>query len=260
MQKTNIPTLAPNDIHVWELISVSASQGQSDLDIDVLRPDELTRANRFVRHRDRNRSLAGRVMLRKLLSLYTGLPASSLIFATQAFGKPFIAGPPAGASISFNVSYSNDSIVCVVGRYAKIGIDIEDSAPDLDFTSIARQFFSPEEQSWINDHARNDRKQAFYAIWTLKEAYVKATGKGLSRPLDAYTLIPRADGVHFRDVPTEIDSSRKWSFFHRRTGYGCALSLACKHPVDALPQISWYTYEPESGTASGAGAHFAQQN
>ncbi|HSF57759.1 MAG TPA: 4'-phosphopantetheinyl transferase superfamily protein, partial [Candidatus Binatia bacterium] len=71
-----------------------------------------------------------------------------------------------------------------------IGVDIEYVKNDFEWTEIVERFFSPREIQMINAVPKNLQHRAFFTCWTRKEAYVKATGMGLSLPLKEFDVSP----------------------------------------------------------------------
>lgn len=151
----------------------------------LLLEDEKARGRRFVTAPLRHRFVAGRARLRTLLGKHLGLDPATLIFVENAFGKPRLADHP---SLHFSLSHSGDQAVLALSEQREIGIDMERVRP-LDHLDLARRYFHPNEVATI-EGVRQPEEQllAFFRIWTLKEAVVKAVGKGLSIPLDTFEV------------------------------------------------------------------------
>ncbi|MBN1904621.1 MAG: 4'-phosphopantetheinyl transferase superfamily protein [Deltaproteobacteria bacterium] len=139
----------------------------------------MSKANRYFSCIDRQRYRAGRGSLRKILSKYTGLEPSGIQFDYNSSGKPSLSSELNTGRLCFNMSHSNQYALCAVTLNRSIGIDIEymRSAPDM--LSIAKRYFAPDEYETMLSLPLDKREQAFYTLWTLKEAYLKATGEGL---------------------------------------------------------------------------------
>lgn len=151
----------------------------------LLSDEEKARGRSFVTAALRHRFVAGRARLRSLLGAHLGLDPHTLVFAENAFGKPRLADRP---SVHFSLSHSGDQAVLAVSNQREIGIDIECVRP-LDHLDLARRYFHPNEVSAIEAvKAADEQLLAFFRIWTLKEAVVKAIGKGLSIPLDTFDV------------------------------------------------------------------------
>jgi 4'-phosphopantetheinyl transferase len=84
--------------------------------------------------------------------------------------------------------------VCAVSRSGVVGVDVEAVSRDTDLAGLAQRFFAPPEAAAVAAASGLEQREAFFRFWTLKEAYMKARGLGLSLPLDSYafTLSPAA--------------------------------------------------------------------
>jgi 4'-phosphopantetheinyl transferase len=175
--------LSADSVHVWrtETDLPSASLAQS---YELLSNAEQRRAQTFRFTRDANRFIAGRAFVRRLLASYAGCAAARLEFTVGAFGKPALQ-PSAG--IHFSVSHSAGLTVCVVSR-APVGVDIERIRDIPDALSIAQQFFSTTEAAALRDADASDISRRFLICWTRKEAVIKADGRGLSLPLNSFSV------------------------------------------------------------------------
>lgn len=196
------------DIHIWT--GRPAPPPQADL--DLLAVDERARAGRFRFAVDRHRFESARILLRRVLSQYEDVAPADWRFETNPWGKPRITAIPGVAPLQFNVSHSRQHIVCAVTRSSELGIDVEDRIPD-DFRDLATAFFAPVEIGWLD--AAHDLDQArlrFLTLWTLKEAWVKARGTGLSTPLDGFSVLPDASTGKVRLLTTpDVDpSAQDW--------------------------------------------------
>jgi 4'-phosphopantetheinyl transferase len=133
---------------------------------------------------DRHLSLVSRALARYLIAEVTQQEPESLRFSTNEYGKPFLVGLP---DIHFNLSHSHGVAVCALCRGAAVGVDVEDVGRHTDL-SIAGRFFSPAEADLVSTAPEAEKRALFFDIWTLKEAYIKAVGKGLSIPLNSFSF------------------------------------------------------------------------
>lgn len=151
---------------------------------------ELARASAFHHEADRTRFLLSHGLLRALAAHYVDRPAAALAFDTGEFGKPELAGLDKGR-LAFNLSHSGDLILLAFARSCRLGVDVERWSPrlgDAERARIASSVFSAGEQAAIARLPLEARPAAFYAVWTRKEACLKATGAGLSRGLDHFEV------------------------------------------------------------------------
>jgi len=143
--------------------------------ISILSYSEKSRVNSFKKRSDAEVALLSRYILRQIISFYTGVSPKELIFSADTYGKPILKYPQT-TNLYFNMSHSGDWIVGAVSRDKPIGIDIEKIRP-IDF-AITENCFNGPEIKYLN--SKNGSKlDNFYKIWTLKESFIKAIGKGL---------------------------------------------------------------------------------
>jgi 4'-phosphopantetheinyl transferase len=182
------PLALPEDeVHVWraDLESIGSDESRWR---KVLSPDETTRASRFHFTIDRERFVAARALLRTILAGYLAVRPGDLSFAYSKKEKPSLAPLHAAGGIEFNVSHSGGIALYAFTRGRELGIDIEQIRNDFEVEPIARRFFSAYEQQQLTDFPVPERVGAFFRCWTRKEAYIKATGDGLSLPLSQFDV------------------------------------------------------------------------
>ncbi len=189
---------------------------------ELLSHDELERANRFKFDHLADFYTFCRGSLRRILSRYLSTSPREIQFAYGNMGKPSLAKE---SKIDFNVSHSGDLFVCAITNGQLVGVDVEQIRPLRDIPSIAKNFFSPAEQSHLVDMAEEYRTLAFYECWTRKEAVIKATGQGLSRPLDSFD-VAFGPGVAAKLKRLDDDHAPAWQMhsFEPRPGYVGALA------------------------------------
>ena len=140
-----------------------------------LSPREIERADRLKSGPRRQQHTGSRALLRALLADHTGRPPSSFELLADKRGKPLCVDGPA-----VSISHSGDIVACAVCDAGEIGVDVEFARRERDVEAIARRYFCREEAEWVGGQPE-DR---FYMLWVLKEAWLKATGKGLAGGLD----------------------------------------------------------------------------
>jgi 4'-phosphopantetheinyl transferase len=143
-------------------------------------PQKELRLRRFIREEDRLRGLFADLLIRDLVMQKTGLTNEDIEFSTNEYGKPYLSDVE---NFQFNLSHSGDWVVGAIDEQP-VGIDIEKIQPiDLD---ISENYFSPDEHRDLM--AQPDRIAYFFTLWSLKESYIKILGKGLSHPLNAFSI------------------------------------------------------------------------
>lgn len=185
------PPLSPFEVHVWR-VPVPEIGAEPAGWAGLLTSEERARVERKRMPADRQRELTSRAVQRQLLGGYLGLRPEAVAFATEQRGKPVLAGALPGARLEFNLSHSGDwSLLAFVWNHP-VGADIE-RWRDLERDDLVRQFFAPAEQGEWAGIPPEGRRAAFFAGWTRKEAYLKALGVGLMKPLDSFAVRMASD-------------------------------------------------------------------
>ena len=159
----------------------------ASVDAACLSADERERGARLVFPDDRRDFLAAHVLLRRVLSAHVPRDPASWSFVSRPSGKPHLAGRLSD-SLTFNLSHTRGLGACAVAHGEDVGIDAEAIAAAPDLLDLARAHFAPQEVAELERLAPADRAERFTAMWTLKEAYLKATGSGISRGLDEVSI------------------------------------------------------------------------
>jgi 4'-phosphopantetheinyl transferase len=150
---------------------------------ETLSTEERDRCARFVRAVDRARYAQAHEFLREALSRFSGIAPSDWQFARGEFGRPAIAGPAPGMDIEFNLSHTRDWAAVVITHRVPCGIDIELIRPVPEMLDITRRF-AAEEFRALEELDESMRPRRFFELWTEKEAWAKACGRGLSLPMN----------------------------------------------------------------------------
>jgi len=151
----------------------------------LLTDDEAARADRYVFEKDRLAFVVGRAALRSILGRFLLERPRNVTIVANAFGKPLLET----GALRFNVSHSGNVVLIAVHRDHEIGVDVERIRPLDDWESLEAQYFSAREVNELRRYPLVQRPAAFFACWTRKEAYVKARGEGLSRPLNEFDVV-----------------------------------------------------------------------
>lgn len=200
------------------------------LDLDPTRPvdaaawgdlDEAERARALALRMpaDRLRYVATRSALRRLLGQRLDCPGAGLRFEAGVHGKPLLAGR---ADVAFSVSHAGAHALIALGGTAALGVDIEEAVPDAPEAGVLARVLSGSEHAWVQADPA-----AFYAIWTAKEALLKAHGTGVLLAPQRLCVAPGAhDALHLVEAPPEIAAAtpRIWRL-HAPPGYAAALAL-----------------------------------
>jgi 4'-phosphopantetheinyl transferase len=202
------------EVHLWYLSSqVLGSWSEPRLYAQVLCQDEIEKLENFAHRPAAIEFLIGRLLVRHVLSrYYPRFSPRQWIFEFNQFGKPRVTS--AMAQIEFNLSHSSGWVVCALTNGFEVGIDIEGKNRRIDFLDMAKELFSPLEEASLRDLSPTNSRELFYKYWTLKEAYIKARGIGLTLPMDQFSFLfgrnERAITVSFGNAI--LDDPHDWWF------------------------------------------------
>jgi 4'-phosphopantetheinyl transferase len=199
-----MPSVSANEAHVWQ-IDLTESDKHTSACRECLSDDELERAARFRFPHLSNRFVVARGSVRMLLSKHLDLSPKSIRFHYDAFGKPEISPEQNTRNLRFNVSHSEDLALCAIAWQHDIGVDVEHVKPLPELWEVAQRFFASEEQAALAALPIEKQLEGFYKIWTRKEAYLKAIGKGLSEPLDRF-VVTLEDSPELKSVDGKVFS------------------------------------------------------
>ncbi|BDI16415.1 hypothetical protein ANSO36C_22170 [Nostoc cf. commune SO-36] len=197
-------TLLPDEIHVWR-IDLDQPEPQLQNLAATLSSDETARAERFYFQEHRQRFIAGRGILRTILGSYLGIQPLQVQFNYQQRGKPVLADKFSHSGLAFNLSHSQGLGLCAVNCTRPIGVDLEYIRPMSDLEALAERFFLPREYDMLRQ-SPNRQQEIFFRYWTCKEAYLKATGDGLSQLEQIEVSLSPTE-------PAKLQITEDWSLF-----------------------------------------------
>jgi 4'-phosphopantetheinyl transferase len=179
VEASDSPDFVACDVYVAALSSLRRRH------VELLDSTEVARWHRYLRREDGDRFVLGAVLLRAVVGHELRRhPRDLLVDRTcgrceQPHGRPRIVG----ARLEASVSHSGDLVAVAVTRAGMVGVDIEQMKP-FDHRPLLVDVCAEEERAFAADQA------AFYTYWTRKEAYLKATGDGLLRPMADVRITP----------------------------------------------------------------------
>lgn len=231
--------LAGEEIHIWRA-SLGLRYTTREALFLTLNPDEQGRAERYCFQKDREHFIAARGVLREILGGYLKLEPEQLRFSYNAYGKPALVGEDGGCGLRFNLSHSHGLALFAIARGREIGVDVEFIRSRLTDEQIGERFFSPREVAGLRALPAEMQREAFFACWTRKEAFIKAKGKGLSLPLDQFdvSLTPGepASLMNTQEDPHEVF---RWSLRELFPGRGYAAALAVEGKAGQIKYWQW---------------------
>lgn len=202
---------------------------------ELLSEEERVRAHRFRFDRDRVRFIAAHAQMRLILAAYLQTQPQTPEFGANAYGKPCLQGE---STLRFNLSHSGSLGLLAVIPHQEVGVDIEVLRPEVDRKNIAKRFFAPGEATMLFSLPADQQTNAFYACWTRKEAYIKARGRGLSIPLDAFevSLVP---GEPARLLRLDPGAQGTFSMMALEPGPGYAAALVTEGTLQGTRCWDW---------------------
>ncbi|CUS36986.1 putative 4'-phosphopantetheinyl transferase [Candidatus Nitrospira nitrosa] len=190
-------SLMDGDVHVW-CADLRERWPESVL-YELLSEEERTRASRFAFEEDRRRYVHAHGLLRILLGRYLGRSPASIQFMIGCHGKPCLRSE--NETMHFNLSHARALVLCAFARDREVGIDVEWRDRELSWHDVAEYTCSKREQAILSSLVGPAQVDTFYSWWTLKEAYIKAVGVGLTLPLNQIEVAGRCGA----QVPTPAD-------------------------------------------------------
>lgn len=172
-------------IEVW---TRPVGSGPDDAGLDLLDAGERTRWERFRFADDRRIYASAHALLRRALSAHAPRDPRDWRFVAGPWGRPELAPGQGADGLRFNLTHCRGLVACAIARGRLVGIDAEALDRPLDHGELAAAVFTPAERRQLEAASGGRRAETFFALWTLKEAYVKARGLGLSLSLQAFAV------------------------------------------------------------------------
>jgi 4'-phosphopantetheinyl transferase len=182
----------------------------------LMTPEEFARCRSLRFEPDRRVFVATRALVRTVLSRYAAVAPEQWRFLAGPHGKPRVAQPEVKPPIYFNLSNTLGLVVCAVSvAHQSIGVDVEGIdrlQGKTELLDLADRYFSPAEVRALRALPSSERVRRFFAIWTLKESYIKARGLGLTQPLHQFTFQLGQDEVAVTFDAGMADDATRWRF------------------------------------------------
>jgi 4'-phosphopantetheinyl transferase len=224
----NPPWPEPGEVHLWRGWLDQPPSRVAELE-GSLSAEERERAARLLRPRDRERAIVSRGLLRSVLSRYLGVEPKDIPLRATPYGRPETPGGPA-----FNVSHSDGLWLLAVAAGGQLGLDVE-RLREQDVAQMAAWFCAPAEIAALQRLPDAQRLTGAYTAWTRKEAYLKATGHGISRGLHHFdvTLTPGEPARLLADR-LDPDAPHRWTLAELAPGTGYSGALVAPAPLGTV--------------------------
>lgn len=198
-------SLSAGEVHIWTV--PLASDGAPPPPLAALSPDERERAQGYRHELTRRQFVQSRATLRALLAGYLGASPIELHFAHSAQGKPTLSG----GGLHFNVSHTHGLALIAVTREAEVGVDVERLRPQPMHLDMATRYFTPGEAAALRALPAGASEEAFFHVWTRKEAFLKAVGLGLAHGLERFEVsVPPDDPARVLHVDGDRAAGARW--------------------------------------------------
>lgn len=206
--------LSPQTVEVWRSRVELPAMQRIALQ-QCLSTLEIERANRYRVMARREEFIVARGLLRTILARILHVDPREIDFSYGNKGKPSLLAPLEGANLCFNVSHSHGMILIALTLGRAVGIDVEQVRDKTDHQRLAERFFSAAENAKLREVPDEEKRNAFFACWTRKEAFLKATGMGISLALDSFDVAfwPFED-ARLLATRWDADEASRWSMKH----------------------------------------------
>jgi 4'-phosphopantetheinyl transferase len=214
---------------------------------------EQERAQRLRAQADRESYVAAHALLRLTLSgVSNSIEPSAWRFEIAGNGKPEIHPMLGQSGLRFSLSHTRGMAACCVGYGPDLGVDVEILNPSFGIIDFAKHFFTTPELALILNTESSRQIDVFYRLWTLKEAYLKATGRGIAGGVDklAFSLDPLS--VSFNDG---LDDPNAWQFVEFRVSPRHRLAIAIRRPANDRGEIDAAGFDLIAGVRNNASSH-----
>lgn len=192
----------------------------------LLSAGEQARADRYRQDGDIARFVVGRGALRRILGERTGENPHDLVFVEGDGRKPALRDHP---DVHFNLSHSGEFVLIAIGD-APLGVDIENMR-ELDWRALAMMSFHPDERAVMEAQGDSAAREVFFQFWAHKEAFLKATGIGLTDRLTDISIQLAGGRV---SAPREL-SSDHWYATPLPAPDGYKASIVSGHALTGIP-------------------------
>jgi 4'-phosphopantetheinyl transferase len=232
-------TLRAGQLHLWTV----GTDGLADAAIacrlqGILSIEEQTESRRFRRARDQHQFIIARALVRLALSQYFPIPAGDWRFDRDDYGKPFVASPQIWTPVRFSVSHTEGLIACLVTQSGEAAVDAEKLEYNRDLPLVASRVFSPAELIALSELSGRNWTARFFDLWTLKEAYAKARGLGLSLMGSDISFEFGPDNAIYPHFASALnDDPSAWAFWRCPLSSRHIITVAVKKDFHGAPEI-----------------------
>jgi 4'-phosphopantetheinyl transferase len=170
--------------------------------------------------------------LRNILGKILNEPPERININKTEHGKPYLADAP---ELVFNLSHSGNAMVIAVSWNCQLGVDMEYCKPRTSLAGLVDKCFAEEESRYWYKLSEAQKITEFYRFWTRKEAFVKATGRGIGLGLNRCVINPESQGEFLR-IPAEYGQASMWHALDITLGQGACCALVTDKDIVEIEQ------------------------
>lgn len=238
----DFPDLGQDDV----LVFVSQDLGYNDYErtshyLSKISDEEQQQYRKFYFDKDRRLYLLSHALLRMCLAHYCGCSEHELTFGKNKYGKPYLLND---VQLKFNLSHSKKATAIAIHKNhnLSLGIDIECFNKSEDIIDLAFHYFSESECTMLKQYPAEQQLHVFFKLWSLKESYIKAIGKGLSIDLDSFSFSSLEKDIAI-DHCNGDEQLKYWRFFQSPIYQEYMLALAIRCEKNIVQDMNVHTYE-----------------
>lgn len=231
-------SLTDNDVDIWLINIENYRENINDFQ-KKLSQDELDKVKSFSLDLLKESFIINRGYLRTILSKYLTIKPEEICFTYNQKGKPSLHDNIL-EKIEFNLSHKNIYAVYAISKN-NIGIDLEKIDAKVQVENIAKRFFCNDESDYLTNLPLIEKPEYFFKLWTIKEAYLKAIGEGLSGGLDSICFAINENNQQMELVKQKNDQKRDnhWHFKTWILPNNYIMSIAINSLIE--PKFNYYS-------------------
>lgn len=227
-------------VDIWRCPPRALARDQIRACLTTLSRVERERYRRMRSADARIHFVVGRALARSAVSRYADVPAGSLRFAVDAQGRPAVEWPRGCRDIHFSISHTTGMVAVAISPVAEVGVDLERIDRRVDISEIAEAVFTPDELDRILRQNGARERTRFFELWTLKEAYIKARGRGFAIPPRTFAFTSVEDPIRLDQAPECDSAPERWRFALSRCRTGLRMAIAVgSRSVTRIRQFDW---------------------
>lgn len=218
------------ELHIWRY-TVNSQDYMAEKAKPILSTEEREKATRFMQEKHAIKYVCNHRFMRNVLATYLNIPAAEIRFNHTELGKPYIEN----SNLFFNLSHRNKYGLLAIFKDAEVGVDIEYIKELQDVATFSSYSFSEQEKAMIFKENKTNQ-DILFTFWAFKEAFIKATGTGLSVDISKINL---ADFFCKEINKLPNDGSRLWTLKRLDGEEGYKAAFATTGQVDKLIEFTY---------------------